>query len=259
MFFFLFFFKSSHQNVPLTHHIYQEFTYDNIPDTVSNAYRVRLSKENFHSENEVLLLQPVSFTLLVNRNLSTAWFVSIPDIEMSGRLERIELLLSQEDYAMILRVLEENLGESIEEQSHTQSIVTRNDRKLISDDLRKSALCKSREFFIFSFTFVLYNKIKFGKLYDYCTAKCEAEVMKEPEEETNIENQKQIHTAIKFELIMGSLVINLFTGGSKMVLLKNTHDFKAINSLSKLIGIFSFSVTIEQFSASSPGKRSGEI
>lgn len=58
---------------------------------------------------------------------------------MSGRLKRIELLLSQEDYATILKVLEENLGELIDEPSPSQS-VARNDRKSISDDARKSTM-----------------------------------------------------------------------------------------------------------------------
>lgn len=76
--------------------------------------------EKFTSETEVLLLEPVTFTLLMKRNLSTAWFTSIPDIEMSGRLNKINLLLSKEDYATILKVLEQNLGETIEDAKPAQ-------------------------------------------------------------------------------------------------------------------------------------------
>lgn len=77
--------------------------------------RIRLNIEKFTSENEVLLLAPVTFTLLIKRNLSTAWFTSIPDIEMSGRLNKINLLLSKEDYATILKVLEQNLSETFDD------------------------------------------------------------------------------------------------------------------------------------------------
>lgn len=37
------------------------------------------------------------------------------------------------------------------------------------------------------------------------------------EEGTVFQEQKHVHTFIKFEFIMDSLVISLFTGGSKMV------------------------------------------
>lgn len=73
----------------------------------------------------------------MKRNLSTAWFKSIPDIDMSGKLKTIELLLSQEDYATILRVLDENLGEMIEEPSRVQSVV-QNTKKTVSEDSQKS-------------------------------------------------------------------------------------------------------------------------
>lgn len=84
--------------------------------------RVRLNTEKFISENEVLLLEPVTFTLLMKRNLSTAWFTAIPDIDMSGRLNKINLLLSKEDYATILKVLEQNLGETFEDPKPVQLV-----------------------------------------------------------------------------------------------------------------------------------------
>lgn len=84
--------------------------------------RVRLNIKQFTSENEVLLLEPVTFMLLMKRNLSTAWFTSIPDIDMSGRLNKINLLLSKEDYAMVLKVLEQNLGETFEDSKPVQAV-----------------------------------------------------------------------------------------------------------------------------------------
>lgn len=103
--------------------------------------RIRLNKIEFTIENQVLLLEPVSFTLLMKRNLSTAWFTSIPDIDMSGRLNKINLLLSQEDYATIMKVLEENLGESIEEAKPTQ-ISGYNDKRSSSDYQTKQKTSK---------------------------------------------------------------------------------------------------------------------
>ena len=83
--------------------------------------RVRLNMEKFTIENEVLLLEPVTFTLLIKRNLSTAWFTAMADMYMSGRLNKINLLLSKEDYATILKVLEQNLGETFEDPKPVQA------------------------------------------------------------------------------------------------------------------------------------------
>ncbi|KAK2581118.1 hypothetical protein KPH14_007937 [Odynerus spinipes] len=164
--------------------------------------RIRLHKIEFTIENEVLLLEPVSFTLLMKRNLSTAWFTSIPDIDMSGRLNKINLLLSQEDYATIMKVLEENLGESIEEPKSTQ-IPGHCDKKSLSDYPNKPKPSQ--------------NKVDVN-----------AEV-----ELTDFQEQKHVHTFIKFEFIMDSLVINLFTGGSKMLQTQTSPLHLVENGLAK--------------------------
>lgn len=85
--------------------------------------------KTFAIENEILLLEPVSFTLLIKRNLSTAWFTSVPDIDMSGRLNKINILISKEDYATAMRVLEKNLGETAEDKKFTAN-VNQSEKKL---------------------------------------------------------------------------------------------------------------------------------
>uniref|UniRef100_A0A803VTA7 Vacuolar protein sorting 13 homolog A n=1 Tax=Ficedula albicollis TaxID=59894 RepID=A0A803VTA7_FICAL len=62
-------------------------------------------------QTEVQLLQPVSLELAVERNLAAAWYNEVPDIEISGRLKPMNLILSQEDITTILRTLNENAGE----------------------------------------------------------------------------------------------------------------------------------------------------
>ncbi|XP_066591225.1 intermembrane lipid transfer protein Vps13 isoform X2 [Prorops nasuta] len=151
--------------------------------------RVRLDNNKFTAENEVTLLEPVSFILLMKRNLSTAWFTSIPDIDMSGRLNKINLLLSQEDYAMIMKVLEGNLGESIDDPKPVSIEI----EKRRSGSMQKRSISTKKEV-----------------QADICGVRESCEVVEHQE-------QKHIHTSIKFEFIMDSLVINLFTGGSKML------------------------------------------
>ncbi|XP_072763012.1 intermembrane lipid transfer protein Vps13 isoform X2 [Anoplolepis gracilipes] len=147
--------------------------------------RVRLNTEKFTSENEVLLLEPVTFTLLMKRNLSTAWFTAIPDIDMSGRLNKINLLLSKEDYAMILKVLEHNLGETFEDPKPVQAV---------------PSTVKSE----------YSGELQIQPVYKY-----EADTSREPPPTDT--QERHAHTFVKFEFIMDSLVINLFTGGSKLL------------------------------------------
>ncbi|KAL0119958.1 hypothetical protein PUN28_007968 [Cardiocondyla obscurior] len=147
--------------------------------------RVRLNMEKFTSENEVLLLEPVTFTLLMKRNLSTTWFTAIPDIDMSGRLNKINLLLSKEDYITILKVLDQNLNETFEDLKPVQQV--------------QSPTVKSE-----------------------CSGELETQPMHKYEINTSRETpsdvqERHAHTFVKFEFIMDSLVINLFTGGSKLL------------------------------------------
>ncbi|XP_044002668.1 vacuolar protein sorting-associated protein 13 isoform X3 [Aphidius gifuensis] len=177
--------------------------------------RIRINIDNFTMENEVLLLQPVSFTLLMKRNLSTSWFTSIPDIEMYGRLKAIELLLSHADYVMMLKVLEENLGESIDDPKPQQQI--QKIEKKISE-IRNTSLTTTT------------------------TTKTEIEIIKKKDNNFDLnQEQKNIHTSMKFEFIMESFVINLFTGGSKLLKSKTSPLHLPENGLAKF-GLTHFAV-----------------
>uniref|UniRef100_A0A674HII9 Vacuolar protein sorting 13 homolog A n=1 Tax=Taeniopygia guttata TaxID=59729 RepID=A0A674HII9_TAEGU len=70
-------------------------------------------------QTEVQLLQPVNLEVAVERNLAAAWYNEVPDIEISGRLKPMNLILSQEDITTILRTLNENAGESSGASSKT--------------------------------------------------------------------------------------------------------------------------------------------
>ncbi|GBP47899.1 Vacuolar protein sorting-associated protein 13 [Eumeta japonica] len=56
------------------------------------------------------LLKPTSFTLLVKRSLST-WYEPLPDLDISGRLKAIQILVGQRDYKSIMKILNQNLQE----------------------------------------------------------------------------------------------------------------------------------------------------
>ncbi|CAH2294187.1 vacuolar sorting-associated 13A isoform X1 [Pelobates cultripes] len=63
---------------------------------------------------EVELLQPLNLDITIERNLAAAWYGEIPDINITGHLKPMNLGLGQEDLTLILRTLNENLGETSE-------------------------------------------------------------------------------------------------------------------------------------------------
>lgn len=61
---------------------------------------------------------------------------------MSGRMNQIHLLLSQEDYAMIMTVMNENLGETSEETQSTKAIAKNERKSQQVDEMQKPKVCK---------------------------------------------------------------------------------------------------------------------
>ncbi|XP_028269802.1 intermembrane lipid transfer protein VPS13A isoform X2 [Parambassis ranga] len=72
-------------------------------------YRTTHINERF--QGEVQLLKPVSLDLEIKRNLSSNWYHSIPDIEITAHLKPMSLILCQDDMIVVLRTLSENLSE----------------------------------------------------------------------------------------------------------------------------------------------------
>ncbi|XP_045891706.1 vacuolar protein sorting-associated protein 13A isoform X2 [Micropterus dolomieu] len=72
-------------------------------------YRTTYINESF--QGEIQLLKPVSLDLAIQRNLSSNWYHSIPDIEITAHLKPMNLILSQDDMTVVLRTLGENLSE----------------------------------------------------------------------------------------------------------------------------------------------------
>nr|XP_024214793.1 vacuolar protein sorting-associated protein 13 isoform X2 [Halyomorpha halys] len=61
---------------------------------------------------EHAIIQPISFILTIQRNLSSGWFLEVPDIEVGGKLKKIKITFNKSDYKLIMQMLEENLGDS---------------------------------------------------------------------------------------------------------------------------------------------------
>lgn len=63
------------------------------------------------SRGECLILEPVTITLNVTRNLAIAWYTDQPEVDITGSMEAIVATMSQGDFKMAMSLLDENLNE----------------------------------------------------------------------------------------------------------------------------------------------------
>ncbi|XP_067143145.1 intermembrane lipid transfer protein Vps13 isoform X2 [Centruroides vittatus] len=73
--------------------------------------RAIIEYQNESISAECLLLEPLTFTLSVVRNLAFNWHKDKPEIDVSGKLKAVTVTISQEDYGTVMKVLAENLAE----------------------------------------------------------------------------------------------------------------------------------------------------
>ncbi|KAK6178554.1 hypothetical protein SNE40_013319 [Patella caerulea] len=74
---------------------------------LSRAYM----KEGGEITAECLILEPLTISIDICRNLSAAWYHGHPEVDISGILKSIDVRLSQGDFAMIMMLTNENLTE----------------------------------------------------------------------------------------------------------------------------------------------------
>lgn len=143
---------------------------------------------------ETNILEPINFEIKVKRNLSAAWYKSIPDIEVGGKIKSICLHLSQADYQMIMSVLNENLQEGKAASPPEEIKVTSTTTVTTRATLESGISLVSRE--------------------DKSGAK------------------EKPHIFLQFTFTMDHLILNLYSGGFKSNV-KSTPDKKADNHLGR--------------------------
>ncbi|KAK7944308.1 hypothetical protein WMY93_000036 [Mugilogobius chulae] len=57
------------------------------------------------------MLQPISFELLVTRNLCSSWFYKIPTIQVKGVLHSLNMSFGEDDLSLLMKILVHNIGE----------------------------------------------------------------------------------------------------------------------------------------------------
>ncbi|XP_067012189.2 intermembrane lipid transfer protein Vps13 [Anabrus simplex] len=138
--------------------------------------------------HECVLLEPISFMLIVRRNLSASWFKQVADIDMSGRLKTIKIKISQEDYNMMLKVASENLAEGEPSKPVTPPQAEHTPPAQPSVDWKEPPPTAERS-----------RIIEVGS----------------GESRPSLEPSEAVTAAVRFTFTMDSLIIELFTGGTK--------------------------------------------
>uniref|UniRef100_A0A673BYS9 Vacuolar protein sorting 13 homolog C n=1 Tax=Sphaeramia orbicularis TaxID=375764 RepID=A0A673BYS9_9TELE len=77
--------------------------------------RTTLKKD---SSPDIQILQPISFELLVTRNLSASWFSKIPGVQVQGVLRSLNMSLGEEDLSVLMKIMMENIAEGSKEHRH---------------------------------------------------------------------------------------------------------------------------------------------
>uniref|UniRef100_A0A674K9G4 Vacuolar protein sorting 13 homolog C n=1 Tax=Terrapene triunguis TaxID=2587831 RepID=A0A674K9G4_9SAUR len=90
------------------------------------------------SQPDIQILHPINLNLSVNRNLAATWYHKIPMLEIKGHLDTMNVILSQEDLNVLLKVLTENLGEADEMLNKAKPIVQEEVNTLLEYNLNLS-------------------------------------------------------------------------------------------------------------------------
>ncbi|XP_044533949.1 vacuolar protein sorting-associated protein 13A [Gracilinanus agilis] len=87
------------------------------PPPVIDDITVKLSEMQLYRSQFVegqfpdvlVIMQPINLEIAVQRNLSWEWYQEIPAVNLDAQLKPMELILSQEDITMIVKMLYENI------------------------------------------------------------------------------------------------------------------------------------------------------
>ncbi|XP_056226494.1 intermembrane lipid transfer protein VPS13C isoform X5 [Seriola aureovittata] len=71
----------------------------------------RATLKSGSSQPDIEILQPINTELLITRNLAASWFTKIPGVQVQGVLRSLNMSLGEEDLAVLMKILVENIGE----------------------------------------------------------------------------------------------------------------------------------------------------
>ncbi|KAJ8733309.1 hypothetical protein PYW08_001607 [Mythimna loreyi] len=89
---------------------------------------VKLEEDYNEYFQERKLLRPTSFKLFVKRSLSL-WYESLPDLDVSGRMNTIAITIGHSDYKSIMKILNQNLQEGQKPEEKKPASLTKSTSK----------------------------------------------------------------------------------------------------------------------------------
>lgn len=133
--------------------------------------------------DETTILEPITSKLIIKRNLSLSWYRVIPDVDISGNIDEINIRFNQTDMETVMKTLNGNLAEGGNE--HLSNL-----KKTISTtSLLPSALTTS-------VSNIVHDNIDHTNLLSI---------------------PPTVHTTMRFTFTMDKLIISLYTGGTKVL------------------------------------------
>ncbi|XP_075873846.1 intermembrane lipid transfer protein VPS13C isoform X3 [Nelusetta ayraudi] len=75
--------------------------------------RTTLRPDSSHTD----ILQPINLELLITRNLAASWYHNMPGVQVQGVLHSLKMEFAEEDLAVLMKVLVENIGQGSKEHS----------------------------------------------------------------------------------------------------------------------------------------------
>ncbi|KAG0723190.1 Vacuolar protein sorting-associated protein 13C [Chionoecetes opilio] len=117
--------------------------YDKIQLELNNIKlsRVELSMEGT-LERENILLEPISLTLNICRNLTISWLKQQPEVDIQANLKPIKISVSDEDFQVVLSVLQDNLKEQVEAAPPEETLVADSTGETVSEGPETKVLLK---------------------------------------------------------------------------------------------------------------------
>ncbi|XP_064421924.1 intermembrane lipid transfer protein VPS13C isoform X2 [Latimeria chalumnae] len=97
------------------------------------------------SHHDIQILQPINLDLSISRNLAATWYHTIPSVEVEGDLKSMNVILSQEDLSVLMKILVENLGEGTKEQTGRKPSKETEGKNKDVKEVSKSAITLSQE------------------------------------------------------------------------------------------------------------------
>ncbi|XP_077476237.1 intermembrane lipid transfer protein VPS13C isoform X2 [Stigmatopora argus] len=91
--------------------------------------QLKLSRASSSCASDIEILEPVNVELLVIRNTASSWFTDIPGVRVQGVLPSLHLSVGEEDLLLLVKILQENIGQGSSERRRPDGVPGKVERR----------------------------------------------------------------------------------------------------------------------------------